>query len=75
MPSDFRKVSTEADFPAIEREILDFWRRSASPSGRLSQEIAVAAFRLMRFTKETHLQSTVRANSIEDEDDDEYEDD
>jgi isoleucyl-tRNA synthetase len=28
MPSDFRKVSTEADFPAIEREILDFWRRT-----------------------------------------------
>ena len=28
MPSDFRKVSIEADFPAIEREILDFWRRT-----------------------------------------------
>jgi isoleucyl-tRNA synthetase len=28
MPSDFRKVTTEADFPAMERQILDFWRRA-----------------------------------------------
>ena len=26
MPSDFRKVDTETDFPALERQILDFWR-------------------------------------------------
>jgi isoleucyl-tRNA synthetase len=28
MPSDFRKVSTESDFPAIEKEILDLWLRT-----------------------------------------------
>jgi hypothetical protein len=52
--------------------VLDFWRRSTSQPGRLSQEGAVAVFRLMRFSKETHLQSTVRANSIEDDDEYEY---
>lgn len=28
MPADFRKVSTEPDFPAIEKEILEFWERT-----------------------------------------------
>ena len=34
MPADFRKVSTEADFPAIERQILDFWWRTNAFEGR-----------------------------------------
>src|SRR5262245_671077 len=28
MPSNFHKVSTEADFPAIERQMLDFWQHT-----------------------------------------------
>jgi isoleucyl-tRNA synthetase len=28
MPAAFDKVNTEADFPALERSILDFWRRA-----------------------------------------------
>ncbi|HEY7166159.1 MAG TPA: isoleucine--tRNA ligase [Candidatus Binatia bacterium] len=28
MPSDFHKVSTETDFPALERSVLDFWKRT-----------------------------------------------
>ncbi|HEY2988481.1 MAG TPA: hypothetical protein VGL11_12200, partial [Candidatus Binatia bacterium] len=27
MASNFNKVATEADFPALERAILDLWRR------------------------------------------------
>src|ERR671930_1099747 len=27
MPSNFSKVASEADFPALERSILDFWQR------------------------------------------------
>src|ERR1043165_1871294 len=30
MSSEFRKVSTETDFPAIEREILEFWRQTSA---------------------------------------------